>query len=72
MPCTRFLPYFVTMRRNCATCPAPANPIQADASAALIVRRARRPWPVLTAETKAKRLGAGEYERRQPDAPAGR
>jgi hypothetical protein len=29
---------------------APANPVQAGTSTALIVRWARRPWPVLTAE----------------------
>jgi hypothetical protein len=36
-------------RRTCATWAAPANPVQAGTSTALIVRRAR-PWPVLTAE----------------------
>jgi len=35
----------------CATWAAPSNSIQARASAALMVRRARRPWPVLTADT---------------------
>jgi hypothetical protein len=42
--------FFVTVRRTCATWAAPANPIQAGTSTALIVRRARRPWPVPTAE----------------------
>jgi hypothetical protein len=37
------LPFFVTVRRNCATWAAPSNPIQAGASATLTVRRARRP-----------------------------
>ena len=45
------MPFFVTVRRSCATWAAPSNPIQAGASAVLIVRRARRPWSVLTAET---------------------
>ena len=47
---TVFLPFLVTVRRTCATWAAPANPVQAGTSTALIVRRARRPWPVLTAE----------------------
>jgi hypothetical protein len=34
---------------------APSNSIQAGASAALMVRRARRPWPVLTDETAGMR-----------------
>jgi hypothetical protein len=41
----------VTVRRSCATWAAPSNPVQAGASAALIVRRARRPWPALTQDT---------------------
>ena len=44
------LAFLVTVRRSCATWAAPANPIQAGTSATLIVRRARRPWSVLTAE----------------------
>ena len=40
----------VTVRRSCATWAAPSNTIQAGASAALRVRRARRPWSVLTDE----------------------
>ena len=48
---TVFLPFFVTVRRSCATWAAPSNSTQAGASTALIVRRARRPWPVLTADT---------------------
>jgi hypothetical protein len=43
---TVFLPFFVTVLRTWA---APANPIQAGASAAWIVRRALRPWSVVTA-----------------------
>jgi hypothetical protein len=43
-----FFPFFVTVRRTCATWAASAKSIQADASTALMVRRARRPWPVLT------------------------
>jgi hypothetical protein len=38
-----FLPFFVTVRRTCATWAAPANPIQAGAKTALIVRWALRP-----------------------------
>src|SRR5213079_376440 len=48
---TVFLRFFVTVRRSCATWAAPSNPIQAGASTALMVRRARRPWSVLTEET---------------------
>jgi len=48
---TVFLPFLVTVRLSCATGAAPANPIQAGASTALMLRRARRPWSVLTAET---------------------
>ena|SRR5271169_3367833 len=47
-----FLPFLVTVRRSCATWAAPWNSIQAGASAALIVRRARRPWPVVTDDTE--------------------
>jgi hypothetical protein len=50
-----FLSFFVTVRRTCATWAAPPNPIQAGASTALMVRRARRPWSVLTEETAAMR-----------------
>ena len=45
------LALFVTVRRSCATWAAPSNSIQAGASAALMVRRALRPWSVLTDET---------------------
>jgi hypothetical protein len=48
---TVFFPFFVTVRRTCATYAAAANPIQAGANAALIVRRARRLGSVLTDET---------------------
>src|SRR5689334_12881876 len=48
---TVFFPFLVTVRRSCATWAAPANPIQAGARTALIVRRDLRPWPVLTEET---------------------
>jgi hypothetical protein len=44
------LAFFVTVRRTCATWAASANPVQAGISTALIVRRARQPWPVLTVE----------------------
>ena len=40
----------MTVRRTCATWAALANPVQAGTNTALIVRRSRRPWPVLTAE----------------------
>jgi hypothetical protein len=40
----------VTVRRSCATWAAPSNSIQAGTSVTLIVRQARRPWSVLTAE----------------------
>ena len=44
------LAFPVTVRRTCATWAALANPVQAGTNTALIVRRSRRPWPVLTAE----------------------
>ena len=40
---TVFFPLLATVRRSCATWAAPSNSIQAGTSAALIVRRARRP-----------------------------
>jgi hypothetical protein len=49
---TVFLPFLVTVRRTCATWAAPSNSIQEGASAALTLRRARRPRSVLTAETR--------------------
>src|SRR6185437_3582454 len=49
------LSFLVTVRRSCATWAAPANPIQAGARTALIVRRARRPWSVLTEESAGMR-----------------
>jgi hypothetical protein len=52
---TVFLPFLVTVRRTCATWAAPSNPVQAGASTALTVRRVRRPWSVLTAETAGTR-----------------
>ena len=48
---TVFLPFFVTVRRSCATWAAPSNPVQGGASATVTVRQARRPWSVLTDET---------------------
>lgn len=48
MTSTVFLPFLVMVRRSWA---APWNSIQAGATTALMVRRARQPWPVLTAET---------------------
>jgi hypothetical protein len=51
-----YCPGDVTARlaTTCATWAAPANSIQAGASAALIVRRTRPPWSVLTAGTEAQ------------------
>ena len=46
-----FLLSLVTVRRSCATWAALSNSIHAGASATLMVRRARRPWFVLTADT---------------------
>jgi hypothetical protein len=40
---TVFLPFVVTVRRTCAARAVPLNSIQEGASAALMVRRARRP-----------------------------
>ena len=41
----------------------PANSIQAGTSAALMVRRARRPWSVLTAETAGMQVQGSFFRR---------
>jgi hypothetical protein len=54
------LPFFVTVRRSCATWAAPSNSIQAGARMTLTVRRARRPWSFVTVETEGT-LGQGSF-----------
>jgi hypothetical protein len=52
-----FFPFFVTVRRSCATRAAPSNPIRGGAGATLTVRRARRPRSLPADETEGTRAG---------------
>ena len=56
-------PFLVTVRRTWATWAAPANSIQAGTSATLIVRRARRPWSLLTDEVAGTAAQGSSFSR---------